>query len=230
MVAVSLCIVTTKQYEPLCEHEELKPLKKLGIQPQVLRNPAVPGYVEGTSTLNTPEWELAFTPSMRYKVQYEPINAAICISHLRAIRQALGADHNWCIIMEEDANPTFHFSTDIISALLALSGSPTHADSVHEDPPAIIYFCTSQHAPRQQERVLNARTVWRANQHWSSPGQPELKNLTPNLRKRVNGSDRVLEDIFLILNSHNLCSANRSEIIGIFTCLIYSVNGKDVPT
>ena len=37
-------------------------------------------YVEGTSTLNTPEWELAFTPSMRYKVQYEPVNAAICIS------------------------------------------------------------------------------------------------------------------------------------------------------
>ena len=32
---VSLCIVTTKQPEPLCEHEELKPPKKLGIQPQV---------------------------------------------------------------------------------------------------------------------------------------------------------------------------------------------------
>ena len=40
---VALCLVTTKPYEPLCEHEELKPLKKLGIQPQVLRNPAVPG-------------------------------------------------------------------------------------------------------------------------------------------------------------------------------------------
>ena len=91
---VALCIVTTQQHEPLCEHEELKPVKKLGIQPDVLKNPAVPAFVDGTSSLATPEWELAFTESMRCKVQYEPVNAAICISHLRAIRQCLGASHN----------------------------------------------------------------------------------------------------------------------------------------
>ena len=101
---VSLCIVSKKKVEPLLDHKELQPLKKLGIPLQVLKNPAEPGYVEDTSMLNTPEWELAFTPYMRYKVQFEPVNAAICISHLRAIRQCLRASHNWSIIMEEDAD------------------------------------------------------------------------------------------------------------------------------
>jgi len=113
---VSCCIVAIKENVPLLDDEELQPLKKLGIQLQVLRNPAVPSFVEGTSTLNTPEWELAFTESMRYKLQFEPVNAAICISHLRAIRQSLGTSHNWSIILEEDAVPTSHFATGINSS------------------------------------------------------------------------------------------------------------------
>ena len=186
---VSCCIVAIKENVPLLDDEELQPLKKLGIQLQVLRNPAVPSYVEGTSTLNSPEWELAFTESMRYKVQFEPVNAAICISHLRAIRQSLGTSHNWCIIIEEDAVPTPHFASGILSALLALSGIPTQANPVRthpvrEDPPAIIYFCMSLHVPWQQERVLNARNVWRASHHWAGPGQPCLKNLTPHPGRR----------------------------------------------
>ena len=145
----------------------------------MLKHPAIPSFVEGTSSLDTPEWELAFTEGMRCKVQYEPVNAAICISHLRAIRQCMGASHRWCMIMEGDAKPTPFFATGILSALLALSGTPTQKCTVHDDPPAIIYFCMSEHAPKQLEKVIHARTMWRSSQHWTGPAQPSLKNLTP---------------------------------------------------
>ena len=42
--------------------------------------------------------------------------------------------------MEENVVLTPHFATGILSALLALSGTPTHTNSVHEDPPAIIFI------------------------------------------------------------------------------------------
>ena len=212
---VSLCIATRKKVEPLLDHKELQPLKKLGIPLQVLKNPAEPGYVEDTSMLNTPEWELAFTPYMRYKVQFEPVNAAICISHLRAIRQCLRASHNWSIIMEEDADPTPHFATGIISALLAISGSPSQNNSVHDYPPAIIYFCMSQHAPKQQRLVLNARTVWWATHDWLGPAHSCLKDLTPYPKWRSLWVEQGARGYVQILV--NLCSVNQSGIHGIST-------------
>ena len=177
----SLCIITRKKHEPLCEHEQIKPLRSLGIKVETLRNPAIPSYVRDTTVLNTPEWELAFTPSMRYKIQFEPVNAAISISHLRAIAQCLaGSTQRWCIIIEEDAKPTMYFAIGIISALLAVSGAPSEDDSVYHDPPGLIYFCMSEHAPRQQTRALKARAIWTASHSWA-PAQPCLKNLTPYL-------------------------------------------------
>ena len=141
-----------KKHPEVCTHPTMKHFQKLGIEPQALAMPAVAQYVDGATALATPEWELAFTKEMRFRVQYEPISAAICIAHLRAIRQCTASSRKWAWIMEEDAEPTSHFATGIITALLAISGSPTQSNSVHDNPPAIIYLCSSKHAGSQIRR------------------------------------------------------------------------------
>ena len=77
---------------------------------------------------------------MRRKIENDPRSEAISIAHLHAIRQTIGSSNKWACILEEDAAPTTHFATGIIAALLALSGSPLQSNSVHEDPPAVIYL------------------------------------------------------------------------------------------
>ena len=87
--------------------------------------------------------------------------------------------------MEEDAEPTSHFATGIIAALLAISGSPTQDTSINEQPPAIIYLCSSHHVIGQMAKVNDAPVIWKLSPAWCQPGQPELRSLTPNMRKRT---------------------------------------------
>ena len=182
---VAMCIVSTKKKNPkLSEDKNIKLFKKLGIEVEVLEHPAVPTYVRNTTKLATPEWELALTPEWRTRMEYEHINAAIAIAHLRAIRQCTAASKKWVWIMEEDGEPTNHFATGIIAAFLALSGSPKSKSKIHNDPPSVIYLCSSNHSDRQTINLSSAPILWKLSPSWKQPGLPMLRSLTPDVNKR----------------------------------------------
>ena len=151
------------------------------MEPDSIRLPALPAFVSGTKKLATMESELALTDTFAARALRDPVGVAVSVAHLRAIRQSLADNpHKWLCIFEDDVETTGCFGTSILAALLAVSGSKKQRDVVEDfhvadQPPAIIYLSSSQHALTQMHRAQNAQIVWR--QEWQAPGAPHLTSL-----------------------------------------------------